>query len=92
MPDRLSEIKGRWASVPEHGDIAWLVAEVERRDKDLETFDWLKKEYGRVCGMLQETCQKYKLGLGGEDVAELVVAEVERLKEELDACKWSRGD
>lgn len=38
--------------------------------------------YGRMCDTLQQCVQKYKLGLGGELVDELVVAEVERLKAE----------
>lgn len=39
--------------------------------------------YGQMCGRLHECCQKYKLGLGGEHVDELVVAEVERLRADL---------
>ena len=38
------------------------------------------KLYGDMCGVLHDCCQKYRLGLGGENIAELVTEEVGRLR------------
>ena len=39
------------------------------------------KLYGDMCGILHDCCQKYRLGLGGENIAELVTEEVARLRD-----------
>jgi hypothetical protein len=45
------------------------------------------KLYGEMCGILHDCCQKYKLGLGGENIAELVTEEVSHLRSENGALR-----
>jgi hypothetical protein len=40
----------------------------------------LVSRYKTMCGRLQECVQKHKLGLGGEQVDEVVIAELDRLR------------
>lgn len=42
--------------------------------------DWIRGQRD-MCARLQECVQKHKLGLGGEKVDALVIAEIERLKQ-----------
>jgi hypothetical protein len=49
-------------------------------DQALDVARELVGRYKTMCGRLQECVQKHKLGLGGEQVDELVVAEVDRLR------------
>lgn len=58
-----------------------LFARVQRENERLT--DEIKacgEMYKQVCDPLQECCQKYKLGLGGEMCHELVIAEVDGLR------------
>jgi hypothetical protein len=54
------------------------LSELERAKAEIKAMDEM---YTEVCAPLQDCCQKYHLGLGGEFVQELVVAEVDRLRE-----------
>ena len=44
----------------------------------ISEFEGLKANYQRVCGSLQELCQKHEVGRGGEYLDEIVVREYER--------------
>ena len=41
---------------------------------------WLNDQHIEICSALQECVQRHKLGLGGERVDRLVIAELDRLK------------
>jgi hypothetical protein len=53
----------------------------EERDRLQREVKAMSEMYTQVTAPLQECCQKYKLGLGGEMCHELVIEEIERLRQ-----------
>lgn len=56
----------------------------------MQPAEWLAhwiRDKRDMCAGLQDCVQKYKLGLGGERVDKLVIAEIARLRPECFMCK-----
>jgi len=81
MPERMARKK--WTKPFDFTQILAARSRVEAYVEELETEITARgKLYGAMCGILHDCCQKYKLGLGGENIAELVTEEVAQLRQE----------
>jgi len=56
------------------------VADAPLSPEALRDHEWPKKDYSRITALLQDVCQEFHLGIGGEDTCELVCGEARRLR------------